>query len=52
MGKKAYILYADGYLDQVCDTHEQAQKEKRDLVAMGCSVKILVVPWDKQDDYQ
>lgn len=48
--KQAFILIVDGSVDQVCETRADAQRERRDLIAMGCTVKTVVCPWDKQDD--
>jgi hypothetical protein len=43
-----YVVIADGAFDQVCETKAQAEKEKRDLVRMGCEVRIKPVKdWAK-----
>ena len=49
MTKTAYIIYADGSLDQVCETLADANREKRDLKDMGCKVGMYTCAWEKQD---
>jgi len=45
-----YVIIADGSFDQVCETKAQADKEKRDLVKMGCEVKVKpVADWAAAD---
>ena len=50
MPKIAYLIIADGTLDQICETKADANREKRDLKAMGCRVRIKACPWADQDD--
>lgn len=38
-----YVIIADNTFDQVCDTKQLAQREKRDLEKMGCTVRIKPV---------
>ena len=38
-----YVIIADGSFDQVCETKAQAEKERRDLVRMGCEVRVKAV---------
>ena len=45
----AYILIADGTLDQVCETNADARRERKDLQGMGCQVSVIMAPWSKQD---
>lgn len=48
-----YVIIADGEFDQVCETKAQAAKEKRDLTAMGCTVRVkLVRSWDEADELE
>ena len=35
-----YVIIADDTIDQICETKQIANKEKRDLQDMGCVVKI------------
>lgn len=46
----AFIILADGEVDQVCENRQTANKEKRDLIAMGCQVKIITCPWSEQGE--
>ena len=45
----AYIVFADGDLDQVCETYEDSRREQRDLREMGCTVTIHRVLWADQN---
>lgn len=36
----AYVIIADDEVDQIVETKELAMREKRDLVAMGCAVRL------------
>ena len=36
----AYVIIADNEVDQIVETKEIAAREKRDLVEMGCAVRI------------
>jgi len=45
----AYILIADGDVDQVCETASDAARERRNLIALGCTVKIRRCAWINQD---
>lgn len=38
-----FVIIADDEVDQECETIELAKREKRDLVAMGCTVKIIAL---------
>jgi len=49
MTKTAYIIYADGSLDQVCETLADANREKRNLKDMGCKVRMYACAWEDQD---
>lgn len=44
-----FAIIADGIFDQVCETKALAEKEKRDLIAMGCNVKIIKTTWQESD---
>ena len=47
------MIIADGTIDQICETKGTANKEKRDLENMGCTVKIKKFnTWQEADDYQ
>ena len=46
----AYLIIADGSLDQICETKADAAREARDLKAMGCRVRVTTCPWDEQDE--
>lgn len=35
-----FAVIADGELDQICGSKVEATKEKRDLLKMGCEVKV------------
>jgi hypothetical protein len=35
-----FVIIADGAADQICETKETAMKERADLIAMGCEVKV------------
>lgn len=37
---KLWVIVADGTFDQVCETRKDAAREAKDLMEMGCSVKI------------
>lgn len=48
-----YVIVADGAFDQVCETKATALKEKRDLVKLGCEVKIKeFATWAEVDAYE
>lgn len=49
MPTTAYIVTADGSLDQICETKDQANMVKKSLMQMGCRVKVLTCPWKDQD---
>ena len=49
MPTTAYLIIADGSLDQICETKADADREKRDLKAMGCNVRVYSCAWDEQD---
>jgi hypothetical protein len=38
-----YAIVADGCLDQIVETKTLAEKEKRDLIALGCD-RVRIVP--------
>lgn len=38
----AYVVVADGEVDQIVETVALADRERRDLEAMGCRVRIKV----------
>ncbi len=38
--KPVWVIVADGEIDQICETAASAAKEKRDLVRMGCTVRV------------
>lgn len=43
-----YCIIADGEFDQVCCSYLEAHRERRDLQAMGCTVRIREVSsWDE-----
>ncbi len=47
-----YVLIADGTFDQICETSATANKEKRDLIKLGCEVKIKKFPnWESAQAY-
>lgn len=50
MTKTAYLIIADGMLDQLCETKADADREKRYLKSMGCRVRITACPWADQDE--
>lgn len=35
----AYVIIADDEVDQICDSAKEANREIRDLRAMGCKVR-------------
>jgi hypothetical protein len=49
-----YVIIVDGDgFDQVCETAEDAKREKRDLERLGCTVKIKkVADWKAADDLE
>lgn len=49
MTKYAFIISTEDGVDQICETRGDANREAKDLRAMGCKVVVTVVPWDKQD---
>ena len=36
----AWMLIADGEIDQICDSEAEAKREAKDLRDLGCEVKI------------
>lgn len=47
------ILIADGEFDAIWDTREQAEKEKRDLRALGYSVILRDFPtWEAAEAFE
>lgn len=43
-----YVIIADGTFDQVVETKADAERERRDLKAMGCKVQVKPVEtWDE-----
>jgi hypothetical protein len=38
--RPAWVILADGDVDQICYSEREARREKRDLEAMGYAVKI------------
>ncbi len=50
MPTTAYIIFADGSLDQICETKADANREKRDLKDMGCKVRMYTCAWEDQDE--
>ena len=48
-----YMLITDDGIDQICETKATANKEKRDLVKMGCNVKIKQFEtWEAANAYE
>jgi len=47
--KTAYIIIADGEVDQVCETQLGSVAVMSRLHAKGHSVYIVSAPWEKQD---
>jgi len=45
----AYLIIADGDLDQVCETREDARREANDLRMMGCDIVVHKCLWDDQN---
>ena len=45
----AYIIVADGEVDQIASSKEVAMQERLDLKAMGCRVFVVACPWADQD---
>lgn len=58
-GFTIWAIIADGEFDQFCETAEQAKKEKADLEAMGCKVRVkafnrptLAEAWEAANAYE
>ena len=51
--KLLFVIFCDGDFDQICETKATAEKEKRDLVKMGFTVKIKEVKgWKAAEAYE
>jgi hypothetical protein len=47
-----FVIIADGAADQICETKETAMKERADLIAMGCEVKVKgFTNWEDAQKY-
>lgn len=48
----AWVIIADGEIDQICGSAKEARKEVRDLKRMGCEARSKRFPnWPAAQDY-
>ena len=51
-GAHAWVIVADGEIDQIVGSEREAKREARDLREMGCTVKVRQFDsWHAAEDY-